>query len=255
MTVHRRALGVLGVAAASALVFSACSSTSGNEAPPSPTAARPVGAPPATTTMSEAPTPTSTTVDVPSGLIGDGCEWYVERVPAGPGSVVGMAVDPVAVAIQNSPLLTTLGGALAGRLNSEVDLADTLNKGEYTVFAPTDDAFGKVDPALIEKFKGDPELLTSVLKYHVIQGELDTAAVVGDHTTLQGRPLTVTQSGGGLRVNDAGVVCGGIKTANATVYLLDTVLTVPAPQTPSTSGSPTDGESTSSTETTATPTP
>ena len=75
------------------------------------------------------------------------------------------------------------------------------------------------------------------------------AAVVGEHATVQGSKLTVTGSGNDLKVNDAGVVCGGIKTANATLYLIDTVLMPPAAPAETTS------METSSMETTATPTP
>jgi uncharacterized surface protein with fasciclin (FAS1) repeats len=52
--------------------------------------------------------------------------------------------------------------------------------------------------------------------------------VDGVHKTLQGADLTVTGFGNNLRVNKASVVCGGVQTANATVYLIDTVLTSPA---------------------------
>ena len=41
---------------------------------------------------------------------------------------------------------------------------------------------------------------------------------------MQGTDLEVTGSGDSLMVNDANVICGGVQTANATVYLLDTVL-------------------------------
>ena len=40
--------------------------------------------------------------------------------------------------------------------------------------------------------------------------------------------MTVTGSGDALKVNDSGLVCGGVKTANATVYMIDTVLMPPA---------------------------
>jgi len=96
------------------------------------------------------------------------------------------------------------------------------------VFAPTDEAFAKLDPATIEKLKTDSALLTSILTYHVVSGQAAPAQVVGEHTTVQGAPLTVTGSGNDLKVNDANVVCGGIATANATLYLVDTVLIPPA---------------------------
>jgi uncharacterized surface protein with fasciclin (FAS1) repeats len=83
-------------------------------------------------------------------------------------------------------------------------------------------------PATIEKLKTDSTLLTSILTYHVVSGQADPSAVVGDHKTVQGESLTVTGSGDAIKVNDAGLVCGGIKTSNATLYLIDTVLMPPA---------------------------
>ena len=54
-----------------------------------------------------------------------------------------MSTDPVAVAASNNPLLTTLTAAVSGQLNPDVNLVDTLNGGEFTVFAPVDDAFAR----------------------------------------------------------------------------------------------------------------
>ena len=230
MTVHRSALTTAGLVAAVALSLSACSTAtkeSKDTASSTSTAS-------ATSSVAAAP--------AAGDLIGSGCAAYAEKVPTGPGSVAGMAKDPVAVAASNSPVLTTLAGALSGKLNPNVNLVETLNNGQFTVFAPTDDAFGKVDAATIDKLKTDSALLTSVLTYHVVAGQADPAAVVGEHKTVQGAPLTVTGSGNDLKVNGAGLVCGGIKTANATVYLIDTVLMPPAaPATPAapTSATPT----------------
>lgn len=161
-------------------------------------------------------------------LVGPGCAAYAEQVPTGPGSVAGMANSPVAVAASNSPVLTTLAAAVSGKLNPQVNLVDTLNGGQFTVFAPTDAAFAKVDPATIDKLKTDADLLTSVLTYHVVPGQASTAQVVGTHTTVQGADLTVSGDGDSLTVNNATVVCGGIPTANATVYLIDSVLLPPS---------------------------
>jgi len=167
--------------------------------------------------------------DPAADLVGSGCAGYAGQVPEGPGSVRGMAMDPVAVAASNNPMLTTLTSALSGKLNPGVNLVDTLNGGEFTVIAPTDDAFAKIDPATIETLKTDAPLLTSILTYHVIPGRLSPAQVVGTHQTVQGGTLTVTGSGAELKVDDAGLVCGGVQTANATVYMVDTVLMPPAP--------------------------
>lgn len=167
------------------------------------------------------------TAEPAASLVGPGCAAYAEMVPDGPGSVTGMSQDPVTVAASNNPMLTTLTAALSGQLNPDVNLVDTLNGGEFTVFAPTDDAFAKLDPATVETLKTDDELLTSILTYHVVPGQASPMQVVGTHTTVQGMPVTVTGMGDSLTVNDANVVCGGVSTLNAQVYMIDTVLMPP----------------------------
>ncbi len=178
--------------------------------------------------LSLAIAPSAAADDPGANLVGPGCAAYAEQVPTGPGSVAGMAASPVAVAASNNPLLTTLTAAVSGKLNPNVNLVDTLNGGQFTVFAPTDAAFAKLDPATIETLKTNPDLLTSILTYHVVAGQAVPSAVVGTHKTVQGADLTVAGSGNHLTVNGANVVCGGVKTANATVYLIDTVLLPPA---------------------------
>lgn len=177
----------------------------------------------------ESATSTASAAAAPAAdLIGSGCAAYAAQVPSGPGSVAGMAQDPVTVAASNNPMLKTLTQALSGQLNPEVNLVDTLNSGEFTVFAPTDDAFAKLDPATVEKLKTDAPLLKSILTYHVVSGQASPAQVAGEHKTVQGGNVSVTGAGNDLKVNDAGLVCGGVKTANATVYMIDTVLMPPA---------------------------
>lgn len=167
-------------------------------------------------------------------LVGPGCAAYAEQNPEGPGSVAGMAAAPVAAAAANNPMLTTLTQALSGQLNPDVNLVDTLNGAPaLTVFAPTDAGFAKIDPATIETLKTDSALLTSILTYHVVEGQAGPEQVVGMHKTMQGADVNVTAAptdagmSGDLMVNDAAVVCGGVQTANATVYLIDSVLMPP----------------------------
>ncbi|MEH6382784.1 MAG: fasciclin domain-containing protein, partial [Dietzia cercidiphylli] len=120
--------------------------------------------------------------------------------------------------------LTTLTAAVSGGVNPEVDLVDTLNNGEYTVFAPVDDAFAQVDDATMEALQTDPELLTSILTYHVVEGQITPDEIEGMQTTLNGADVEVMGSGDELTVNGANVICGGVQTANATVYLIDEVM-------------------------------
>ncbi|KKI21692.1 MULTISPECIES: fasciclin domain-containing protein [unclassified Leucobacter] len=174
------------------------------------------------------PSPSSTKMDPSANLVGPGCAAYAAQVPSGAGSIQGMSQDPVAVAASNNPMLKTLVAAVSGKLNPKVNLVDTLNGGEFTVFAPVDDAFGKIDAATIDKLKTDDALLTSILTYHVVPGQIEPSKIDGTHKTVQGGELTVTGSGDSLKVNGANVICGGVQTANAVVYLVDGVLMPPA---------------------------
>ncbi|KDE97990.1 fasciclin [Mycolicibacterium aromaticivorans JS19b1 = JCM 16368] len=218
MAFHRTVLSAVGLTAA-AVLFAGCSSTSTTAQSSSSTSSAATSTTTATTSAAAAPAGT---------LVGPGCASYAEKVPTGPGSVAGMSKDPVTVAASNNPLLKTLTSALTGKLNPNVNLVQTLDSGQFTVFAPTDDAFAKLDPATVEKLKTDSNLLTSILTYHVVPAQASPAQVVGQHKTVQGAEVTVTGSGDALKVNDANVVCGGVQTANATVYLIDTVLMPPA---------------------------
>ena len=166
--------------------------------------------------------------DPAANLVGPGCAAYASQVPDGKGSVAGMAQDPVAVAASNNPLLTTLVAAVSGKLNPKVNLVDTLDGSEFTVFAPVDDAFKKIPAATIDGLKTDDATLTKILTYHVVPGQIAPDAIDGTHKTVEGGDVTVTGSGDNIMVNDAKVICGGVKTANATVYLIDTVLMPPA---------------------------
>jgi uncharacterized surface protein with fasciclin (FAS1) repeats len=211
---------VAGLAVVVAIGLSACSKDTANSSPSTPPTT--IAAVPMTNAPAAGPT------DPAADLVGPGCAAYAQKVPSGPGSVAGMAQDPVAVAASNNPLLTTLTAAVSGKLNPNVNLVDTLNGGEFTVFAPTDDAFAKIDPATINSLKTDSATLTKILTYHVVPGQASPGKVAGMHKTVEGATMSVTGSGNDLKVNGASVICGGVHTANATVYLIDTVLMPPA---------------------------
>jgi uncharacterized surface protein with fasciclin (FAS1) repeats len=173
-------------------------------------------------TTSESPAPADDmTESAGAETFGPGCS----AIPTeGDGSFDGMVDDPVATAASANPLLSTLVTAVG-----EAALVDTLNGAEaLTVFAPTNDAFAKLPEADLKAVLADKELLTSILTYHVVGEQLDPAAVVGTQATLQGAELTVEGDTSGMTVQGANVVCGNIPTANATVYVIDTVLMPPA---------------------------
>jgi uncharacterized surface protein with fasciclin (FAS1) repeats len=155
---------------------------------------------------------------------GPGCA----SVPAtGDGSFEGMATAPVATAASANPLLSTLVSAVQA-----AGLVDTLNSAQdITVFAPSNDAFAKVPAADLQALLADKEMLTQVLTYHVVGQPItpEDLGTAGPFDSLQGAPVMASGSGEEFVVNEnSNVVCGGVQTANATVYIVDSVLMPPA---------------------------
>jgi transforming growth factor-beta-induced protein len=125
--------------------------------------------------------------------------------------------------IQNSPVHTILGTAidvagLDGALQSE---------GPFTVFAPTDDAFDALPAGVLEALLADPSgLLTKVLTYHAVSGELLSSDIVEQTmlTTLNGQQVEISVDNGDVLINDARVVIANIETFNGVVHVIDAVL-------------------------------
>ncbi|GAA4341105.1 hypothetical protein GCM10023178_54400 [Actinomadura luteofluorescens] len=136
-----------------------------------------------------------------------------------------MSADPVATAASNNPVLSTLVSAV-----KEAGLVDTLNSSKnLTVFAPTNDAFKKIPKETLDKVMSDKKTLTSILTYHVVGQQVSPSGLgTGDFKTLNGAMLKTSGSGDSYTVGkDANVVCGNVQTANATVYIIDSVLMPP----------------------------
>ncbi len=175
-----------------------------------------------TATATAAPMASSAAPSMSTSMtnFGAGCA----AVPADstdPGSFAGMAQDPVATAASNNPVLSTLVSAV-----KQAGLVDSLNTAPaITVFAPTNDAFAKIPAADLKKVLADKKQLTSILTYHVVGEKLSPEQVAGTHMTLNGAEVTVAGSGEDFKVADAAsVICGNVQTANATVYIIDSVL-------------------------------
>jgi uncharacterized surface protein with fasciclin (FAS1) repeats len=154
---------------------------------------------------------------------GPGCA----SVPAsGAGSFSGMSTAPVATAASANPLLSTLVAAVKA-----AGLVDTLNSASsITVFAPDNAAFAKIPAATLDKLLKDKAELTKILTYHVAAGRYTPAQLASGTTikTLEGGTVTPAMSNGTYAVNGANVVCGNVQTANATVYIIGTVLMPPS---------------------------
>jgi len=126
------------------------------------------------------------------------------------------------------PRFTTLVALVeqAG-LTAELD-----GDAEYTVFAPTNAAFEKLDPVLVTRLKsGDAnDELKSILKAHVVEGETLSTALADGETqiaTLAEIDLAVSKMGDSVTVGNATVVEADIDASNGVIHAVDTVI-VPA---------------------------
>jgi uncharacterized surface protein with fasciclin (FAS1) repeats len=147
---------------------------------------------------------------------------------SGAGSFSGMSTAPVATAASANPVLSTLVTAV-----KTAGLVDTLNSASnITVFAPANSAFAKIPAATLKSVLANKAELTKVLTYHVA-GARYTPAQLASGTaikTLEGGTVTPSDMSGTYAVKGAGnssastIVCGNVQTANATVYIINTVL-------------------------------
>jgi uncharacterized surface protein with fasciclin (FAS1) repeats len=211
-----RLLAVSGLAVSLALGTAACSSSG------SSSSAASAGSAPASGGSAAAPV-----------AAGSGAAAAMDFGPAcssvpksGAGSFSGMAAAPVATAASANPVLSTLVTAV-----KKAGLVDTLNSASnITVFAPDNAAFAKIPSATLAKVLADKAELTKILTYHVAAGRYapDQLAAGTTIKTLEGATVTPSKMGGSYEVNDAHVVCGNVQTANATVYIIDTVLMPPS---------------------------
>lgn len=116
-------------------------------------------------------------------------------------------------------------------------LVDTLSgAGPFTVFAPTNNAFGALLAELgttKEALLGNRALLTAVLSYHVVPGKVESAAVAGllgkPITTVQGDIFKIDSTAGALTITDgrnrtAGVSATDIQASNGVIHVIDRVL-------------------------------
>jgi uncharacterized surface protein with fasciclin (FAS1) repeats len=115
------------------------------------------------------------------------------------------------------------------------DLEATLQgPGPFTVFAPTDEAFAGLPEGTLESLllPENKALLTSVLTYHVVAGEVTAEDVVGltSATTVQGEALTITVEGGVVFINGVEVTQTDIEASNGIIHIIGGVLLPPSVQ-------------------------
>lgn len=129
----------------------------------------------------------------------------------------------VADIIINSPLHTTLRFAIAGS-NAEKILR---GQGPFTVFAPTDDAFAKMSPGILQELINDPTgKLADALLYHVVERRLLSTQLSNNMelTTANGENVKITFQNGNVFINEAKISVVDLIADNGVVHVIDAVL-------------------------------
>lgn len=205
---HRRVIAAGAALAGLSLALSACSSSGSG-------ASAEVGGASTSAAMSAASSS--------GGQFGAACS-QVPTDPSNPGSFDAMAKVPVATAASGNPVLSTLVTAV-----KKAGLVDTLNNAQgITVFAPDNAAFAAIPKATLDKVLANKAELTKILTYHVVGKRLSPSQLAGTLTTLEKGTIKAEGTAPNITVGPTGteahVVCGNIQTANATVYIIDSVM-------------------------------
>lgn len=133
---------------------------------------------------------------------------FAQTAPAAPATTAPAGGGDVVASATSSDNYTAFSLALRA-----AGLAETLEgAGPYTIFAPTNEAFGKIPSAQLDALMKDPAKLATVVKGHIISGKLMKADVIKALTTgkgkatlktLDGQDLTLSVAGGKLQLADA----------------------------------------------------
>jgi uncharacterized surface protein with fasciclin (FAS1) repeats len=173
---------------------------------------------------------------------------FVGAAPAAFAQMGDMGSDPMVGGAAMYPTKTIVENAVNSKDHTTLvaavkaaGLVDTLSgAGPFTVFAPTNEAFAKLPAGTVDTLV-KPEnkaTLTKILTYHVVAGRytaMDLMKLVKAGggkamlTTVEGEPLTVTQTGKHLMVTDAKggmahVTIGDVIQSNGVIHVVDTVL-------------------------------
>jgi len=158
-------------------------------------------------------------------------------IPVPPTSLPVVPPEPSAPtvldALKADPRFSTLVELLTAAGFSD----DTKVIGPITLFAPTNDAFAAVDPAVLDALKNDPVALQQALSFHLVDAGITLAflGTLSSVPTMYGEALTVTTDTSGsqpvVKVNDVATIAPEIRASNGIIIPIAGVL-IPTEQPP-----------------------
>jgi len=168
-------------------------------------------------------------VITPDVVASNGIIHVIDTVLTPPTDVAEPTLNIVETAVAAGSFDTLVSLLVATGLDSV--LADAA--AEFTVFAPTDEAFASLDATTLSNLQADPELLKSVLLYHVLAGQqVDASTAIGlagsSVQTANGESVRISLDDKDLFINDSQVVLADVRTTNGIIHAIDTVLVPPS---------------------------
>ena len=170
---------------------------------------------PTATTLAAAPT--STTIGVTTTV---GSTEPSSTAAPTPSSTLPPPTKSILELAQGDPTLTTLLHLLdVGGLTTVLE-----GGGPFTLIAPTNDAFAKMDPDTLDRITKSPESLTSLLDYHLIPARVTTQDVTaGFVTTVEGSTLALRATTKLPTINGQSISKAG-RATNGTILVIKSVL-------------------------------
>lgn len=145
---------------------------------------------------------------------------HIER----PAELTGPGCD-AAASYPDNPMLEAVMLSAAKDAGLRAQPPGSTAPQRFTVFVPEESALDNLDEKTVHRMRNDASELLKIIAHHLVPVDLPPDRIGGRYLAADGGEVTVTRSADGIDVDDAKVICGGFRTATATVYLIDRVLT------------------------------
>lgn len=146
------------------------------------------------------------------------------QIPISPKVIQGVVGDLATVILSDERF------KILGMILQSIGLLDALKKGEFTIFAPTDEALAKLPQQILDAILKSQNLnrFTELLEYHVIPGKITTTDLKsGKLKTLEGDSVTIKTKKNQIKVGNATIIDSDIPASNGVIHVIDQILILP----------------------------
>ncbi|WRH68481.1 MAG: fasciclin domain-containing protein [Planktothrix sp. GU0601_MAG3] len=146
------------------------------------------------------------------------------QLPISPKVIQGVVGDLATVILSDERF------QILGMILQSIGLLDALKQGDFTIFAPTDEALAKLPQQILDAILKSQNLnrFTELLEYHVIPGKVTTTELKsGKIKTLEGDSITIKTNKNQIKVGNATVIDSDIPASNGVIHVIDQILILP----------------------------